>query len=90
MNEITNHNSGSNQSRSKRARTHTKNTHKCYRKERNQEKAATYLQHEIFIKICGYQEHIFGDWSKKQNGYKTSTEQRGKGKKEKKKKNKTD
>jgi hypothetical protein len=51
----------------------------------------SYLQHEIFIKICGYQEQIFGEWSKKQNGYKTSTEQRGKGKKEKKKKkNKTD
>ncbi len=68
------------------------NTHKSYRKERNQEKAATYLQHKNFIKICGYQEHIFGEWSKTQNGYKTSTKQRGKGGKEKKRKekNKTD
>jgi hypothetical protein len=83
MNEITNHNS----SRSKHTERDRdrENTHKSYRKERNQEKAATYLEHENFIKICGYQEHIFGEWSKEQNGYKTSTEQRGKGGAEKEK-----
>jgi hypothetical protein len=88
MNEITNHGSGSNERRSKH--TERERTHKSYRKERNQEKAATYLQHENFIKICGYQEHIFGEWSKTQNGYKTSTEQRGKGKRKEEKRKKQD
>ncbi len=70
--------------------TERESIHRSCRKERNQEKATTYLQHENFIKICGYQEHIFGEWSKNterlQNQYRAEREGEKHKKKGKKKK----